>query len=110
MANATSVVIETFAARLEVVDHPDWGVSARIIVDVEGEERRIRAVGFINEADEAVAYLTIGGENFSLKKFALARAARAARLKGRADTVTPAAPAAPAPKRKKAAAALRDEV
>ena len=106
MAIATSTVIETLAARVEIVDHPEWGVSARIIVDVDGEERRIRAAGFINTADEAVAYLAIG-EGFSLKKFALARAAR---LKGRADTVTPAAPAAPAPKGKKAAAALRDEV
>ncbi len=103
MATATSAVIETLAARVEIVNHPEWGVSARIIVDVDGEERRIRAAGFKNAADEAVAYLAIG-EGFSLKKFA---AARAARLKGRVDTVTPAAPA---PKGKKAAASLRDEV
>lgn len=104
MAIATSTVIETLAARVEIVDHPEWGVSARILVDVDGELRRIRATGFKNAADEAVAYLTIGGENFSLKKFALGRAARRT---GRVDTVTPAAPA---PKRKKAAASLRDEV
>jgi len=90
---ATSTIIGTIPAIVEIEDHPQWGL--RGIIRIDGV--RATAKAFTSE-DGVIAYVDIGGE--SLKRFIAARVANRSFTPSAARVDTPAAPA-PAPRKSK---------